>query len=106
MRKSTLFQEDLIMKSSYVFVMIGMSIATFLGWLDLTIVNTALPAMQISFGVNDNTLQWIMNALLLSLSAFIVIVGKLADQFGRRRLLYTGMLLLIISSITAALSPN
>lgn len=95
-----------IMKSAAVFSMIGLSLATFLGWLDLTIVNTALPAMQTSFHVNDSILQWVMNALLLSLSAFMVIVGKLADRFGRRRLLYIGMLLLVLSSIGAALSQN
>lgn len=86
--------------------MIGMCLATFLGWLDLTIVNTALPALQNFFGVNDTRLQWVMNALLLALSALMVIMGKLADRFGRRRLLYTGMALLVASSVAAALSES
>jgi EmrB/QacA subfamily drug resistance transporter len=92
--------------SSSTLAMIGMCLATFLGWLDITIINTALPAMQNTFNVDDRTLQWVMNALLLALSAFMVIVGNLADRYGRRRLLYFGMLLLVLSSIGAALSES
>lgn len=91
---------------SFTFILLGMSLATFLGWLDLTIVNTALPAMQQSFQVDDRSLQWIMNALLLALASLMVLAGKLADRYGRRRLLYFGFLLLIASSAGAALSDS
>jgi EmrB/QacA subfamily drug resistance transporter len=84
----------------------GLSIAAFLGCLDLTIVNTALPAMQSSFMVNETQLQWVMNILLLALTAFMVIAGKLADRYGKRLLLYIGMMLFAITSLGAGLSTN
>ncbi len=89
-------------KASWI-ALVGLSIANLLGCLDLTIVNTALPAIQGSLNLNTIQLQWVMNALLLALTAFMVIAGKLADRFGRRRILYIGMLLFAVSSLGAGL---
>ncbi|MDF2940659.1 MAG: drug resistance transporter, drug antiporter-2 family [Gammaproteobacteria bacterium] len=81
--------------------LIGISIASYLGCLDLTIVNTALPAIQNTYQVSELSLQWVMNALLLALTAFMVVMGKLADQYGRRRLLYIGMIVFALASLGA-----
>ncbi len=89
---------------SKAFALAGMGILNFLGCLDLTIVNTALPALQNSFRVNDASLQWVINALLLALTACMVLVGKLADRYGRRRLLYVGLSLFALTSLGAGLS--
>lgn len=69
-------------------ILFGIGIAGFLGCLDLTIVNTALPAIQIGFNSTVNQLQWVMNTLLLALTALMVIAGKLGDLYGRRLCLY------------------
>ncbi len=82
----------------------GICIAGFLGCLDLTIVNTALPAIQADFNSSVTQLQWVMNILLLALTAFMVISGKIADLYGRRLCLYLGLILFAISSIGAGLS--
>lgn len=84
----------------------GISIASFLGLLDLTIVNTALPAIQIDLSVTVIQLQWVMNILLLALTASMVVLGKLADIYGRRLCLYIGLWLFALSSLGAGLSPN
>jgi EmrB/QacA subfamily drug resistance transporter len=86
--------------------LIGISVAGFLGCLDLTIVNTALPAIQSEFNIGLSQLQWVMNILLLALTAFMVISGKLADLYGRRLCFYIGMGLFAIASLGAGLSPN
>jgi EmrB/QacA subfamily drug resistance transporter len=86
--------------------LIGISIAGFLGCLDLTIVNTALPAIQSELNISVTQLQWVMTILLLALTAFMVISGKLADLYGRRLCLYFGMALFGLSSLGAGLSPD
>ena len=84
----------------------GLSLASFLGLLDLTIVNTALPAIQLEFKSSVSELQWIMNILMLALTASMVILGKLADSHGRRLFLYIGIAIFAISSIGAGLASN
>lgn len=84
----------------------GISIAGFLGCLDLTIVNTALPAIQTSLNLSVAQLQWVMTSLLLALTTSMVISGKLADLYGRRLWLFIGMALFAVSSIAVALAPN
>lgn len=87
-------------------VLIGISLSSFLGCIDLTIVNTALPTIQAELKTSVTQLQWVMNICLLALTAFMVIAGKLADLYGRRRFLYVGMILFAVSSLGAGLSPN
>lgn len=86
--------------------LIGISLASFLGLLDLTIVNTALPSIQVEFSSSVTQLQWVMNILLLALTATMVILGKLADTYGRRLCLYIGLALFALSSIGAGLAVN
>lgn len=86
--------------------LIGISLASFLGLLDLTIVNTALPAIQREFSSTVGQLQWVINSLLLALTATMVILGKLADLYGRRLCLYLGFLLFALASMGAGLANN
>lgn len=85
-------------------VLIGVGIASFLGCLDFTIVNTAIPAIQVSLSASINKLQWIINIFMLSLSATMVVMGKLSDIYGRKKLLYIGMISFTIASFFAGLS--
>lgn len=87
-------------------VLVGVGLASFLGCVDFTIVNTALPAIQSALHVNIDALQWIINIFLLALCALMVIMGRLADVKGRRLLLYIGMIGFGLSSLGAGLSPN
>ena len=82
----------------------GLILLNFLGCLDFTIVNTALPSIQQAFGVSDGVLQWVMNTLLITLALFMVLVGKCADHYGRAKVFYFGMILFVISSLGAGLS--
>lgn len=86
--------------------LIGLSLSSFLGCIDFTIVNTGLPNIQADLNATVTQLQWIINIFLLSLAALMVIKGRLADIYGRRRMLYIGMLVFALSSLGAGLSPN
>jgi EmrB/QacA subfamily drug resistance transporter len=87
-------------------VLIGVSIASFLGCVDFTIVNTALPAIQAGLSATVTQLQWIINIFILALSTFMVIMGRLADIYGRRLVLYIGMIVFCLSSLAAGLATN
>jgi EmrB/QacA subfamily drug resistance transporter len=87
-------------------VLTGVSIASFLGCIDFTIVNTALPAIQSALNVSVTKLQWVINAFILALSAFMVVMGRLADIYGRRLVLYIGIIVFGLSSLGAGFSPN
>jgi EmrB/QacA subfamily drug resistance transporter len=87
-------------------VLAGVSIASFLGCIDFTIVNTALPAIQTSLVSTMTQLQWIVNIFILALSTCMVIMGRLADIYGRRLLLYCGMIGFGLSSLCAGFANN
>jgi EmrB/QacA subfamily drug resistance transporter len=87
-------------------VLIGVSIAGFLGCVDFTIVNTALPAIQAGLNASVTELQWIINIFILALSTWMVIMGRLADIYGRRLVLNVGMIFFGLASLGAGLANN
>jgi Major Facilitator Superfamily len=58
--------------------------------LDATIVNVALPAIQQDLGFSQSALAWVANAYLLTFGGLMLISGRAADLFGRRRVLVRG----------------
>jgi EmrB/QacA subfamily drug resistance transporter len=92
-------------KSRYL-VLIGVSLVSFLGCIDFTIVNTALPAIQTGLNMSMTELQWVINIFLLGLCACMVIMGRMADLYGRRLILYIGMLGFGLTSLGVGLSSN
>src|ERR671912_373929 len=63
----------------------AVSVATFMLLLDITVVNTALPAIEEDLGASFTELQWVIDAYTLSLAALVLTAGVLADRLGRRR---------------------
>ena len=69
----------------------GLSLSAFVAYLDFAIVNTALPSIQRDLTLTFVQLQWVMNIFVLALCIFMVNMGRFGDIFGRRVLLYTGL---------------
>lgn len=84
----------------------GVAIASFLGCIDFTIVNTALPALSRELGIVLEQSQWLITAFVMALSTFMVTAGRLADLFGRKRLMLGAMLVFGLSSLAAGLSHS
>lgn len=74
--------------------------------LDGSVVNIALPAIQQALHADATATQWIVNAYLLLLGAFVLIGGSAADLYGRRRVFVLGVAVFIVASIACGLSPN
>nr|WP_128598894.1 MFS transporter [Pantoea rodasii] len=85
---------------------IGICLASFLGCLDFTIVNTALPAIQRDFSSNIESSQWAMTLFVMALCCCMVMSARLAERFGARRVLYSGMLLFGIASLGSGLATQ
>ena len=81
--------------------LIGLSLMASVGFLDFTIVYTALPAIQRAFNVPVIELQWIMTIFSLILATLMVFSGKLADIFGKRRVFYIGVFLFGVAAVGA-----
>jgi len=86
--------------------LISCSLSCFLGFVDFAIVNTALPVIQNSLGASMMQLQWVISAYNLALCTMIVMQGRLADLWGRRRMNQLGVIAFGVSSLFAGLSPN
>ena len=79
--------------------LVAVCLGTFMLLLDITIVNVALPDIQRALNSSFSDLQWIVDAYALTLAAFLLTAGSLADMFGRRLLYLVGLLVFTISSV-------
>jgi EmrB/QacA subfamily drug resistance transporter len=84
--------------------------ATILGssmaFIDGSVVNIALPAIQQALHADAASTQWIVNAYLLLLGALVLIGGSAADLYGRRRIFLAGIVVFTAASIACGLSPD
>ena len=84
----------------------AVSTGVFMLLLDLTIVNVALPDIQRSFGASLSDLQWTIDAYALTLAAFLLTAGSLADLVGRRLLFASGVAAFTIGSLACGLADG
>lgn len=83
------------------------SLATFLAFLDVTIVNIAFPAITESFGSTSVAdLSWVFGAYNVVFAALLIPAGRAADLVGRRRLFVIGLALFGVASAACALAPT
>ena len=69
--------------------------------LDIAIVNVALPSIQTDLGFSQENLQWVISAYALFFGGFLLLGGRAADLFGRRRLFLAGIVLFTVASLLA-----
>jgi len=86
--------------------LLAVCVATFMLLLDITVVNVALPDIQSSLGASLSSLQWVVDAYSLTLAAFLLTAGSLADRIGRRRVFTFGFLIFTIASFLCGISPS
>jgi len=86
--------------------MAAVSLALFCVQIDYFAVNLALPRMAIEFDSTATELQWIVSIYLVTLGAFMVPAGRLADIFGRKRALLAGLALFGLTSALCAVASS
>jgi EmrB/QacA subfamily drug resistance transporter len=77
-----------------------------MSFIDGTVINIALPALQRDLHATLVDVQWVIEAYSLLLAAFLLTGGSLGDRFGRRRIFLTGTTVFALASLGCALAPN
>jgi EmrB/QacA subfamily drug resistance transporter len=77
-----------------------------LSFIDSSVVNVALPAMQRDLHASLATMQWVVNGYMLMLASLILPGGSAGDRFGRRRVFLLGLCAFGIASLACALAPG
>ena len=81
-------------------------LASSIAYIDESVVNVALPAIETDLKTSVEVIQWLVNAYTLCLSAFLLVGGSAGDLFGRRRIFVVGIAIFAIMSIWCGLSPD
>jgi len=85
-----------------IIVMITSFITPFMG----NAINLAIPAIGREFGGSQSLLNWVVSSYLIATAAFLLPFGRFADQYGRKKIFLTGMILLAVTSLACALSVS
>ena len=84
--------------------------ATILGssmaFIDGTVVNVALPALQTALHATVSDIQWVVEVYALLLASLLLVGGSLGDRYGRRRIFICGVLLFAVSSMGCGFAPS
>jgi EmrB/QacA subfamily drug resistance transporter len=81
-------------------------VGQFMVVLDASIVNVALPSIQRDLHFSTTSLQWIVNAYTLTFAGFLLLGGRAADLFGRRKVFLLGLVVFTASSLLGGLAQN
>ena len=92
--------------SSRPWVIAAASLGSGMAFLDSTVMNVTLPALQADLGASARQVQWTYGAFALVLAALILVGGTLGDRFGRRRLFVFGAALFGAGSLWCAMAPD
>ena len=77
-----------------------------MAFIDGTVVNVALPALQSSLKASARDMLWVVESYALCLAALILVGGSLGDRYGRRRIFCAGTALFALASICCGLAPG
>lgn len=87
-------------------VLVTVMVGTFLGRIDQTIVNLAIPNIIEGFNITVSAAGWIATAYIIANAIFVPIWGKLGDSVGRKKIYLWGFIIFIVGSVLAGLSWN
>jgi EmrB/QacA subfamily drug resistance transporter len=93
-------------QTSHWLILILLALAQFMVVLDISIVNVALPSIQRAFSLTSTNLQWIVTAYTLAFGGFLLLGGRNADYFGRRRTFLGGIIVFTLASMGTGLSQS
>jgi EmrB/QacA subfamily drug resistance transporter len=87
-------------------VLIATILASSMAFIDGTVVNVALPALQAALHASVTGIQWVVESYALLLASLLLLGGSLGDLYGRRRIFLCGVALFAIASCSCGLAPS
>jgi EmrB/QacA subfamily drug resistance transporter len=88
------------------FTLAAVSFGLFMIMLDNTVVNVALPSIQRDLDADLSELQWIVTAYALTFASLLLVGGKVADAYGRRRIFVLGIVVFTVASLLCGLAES
>jgi EmrB/QacA subfamily drug resistance transporter len=86
--------------------LVAVALATFMTYLDNNVTNVAIPTIQRSLHLSIAGLEWVVSSYILVFAALLLVGGKLADVYGRRRLFFAGLTVFTLASLGAGLAGS
>src|SRR3954468_7987742 len=86
--------------------LLAVALATFMTYLDNNIVNVAMPAIQRDLHLTTSGLEWVVSSYVLVFAGLLLVGGRLADAYGRRRLFLIGLAVFTGASLVAGLAGS
>jgi len=84
----------------------AVSLATLMTYLDNNVTNVALPTIERSLHLSVSGLEWIVSSYILVLGGLLLVGGRVADIYGRRRVFLIGLVIFTLSSLAAGLAGS
>jgi MFS family permease len=88
------------------FIILAVALGIILNPLNTTMITVALPAIQKDFQLSSTNISWLIASYFIISAIFTPLIGKLSDIYGRKLIFLIGLVLVVVSSILAPLSPN
>ena len=89
-----------------VWILIATILGSSMAFIDSTVVNVALPAIQATFRATVVDVQWVVESYGLFLGALILVGGSLGDLLGRRRMFVVGVAIFAVASVGCGIASN
>src|SRR5262249_52794239 len=86
--------------------LVAVALATFMTYLDNNVTNVAIPTIQRSLHLSVAGLEWVVSSYILVFAGLLLVGGRLADVYGRRRLFVTGLSVFTLASLAAGLAGS
>ena len=93
-------------KAAGLWVLVATILGSSMAFIDGTVVNVALPALQSALNATVTDVQWVIEAYSLLLSALLLVGGSLGDRYGRRRVFIIGVVIFAAASAWCGLAPG
>ncbi len=107
MKSTTVVDQPVIQRDPRRWLILAvMSIGTLVVFLDLTVVNTALPSIAVDLGATTSQLQWVVDAYVIVLAGLLLLAGSIGDRFGRRNWMSAGLVVFGLGSVLGGLAAN
>jgi len=100
------FSHEHLSKRKSLQILTAVFIGTFMGPLDSSVVNIALPTIREYYGSSIGTAEWVVMSYLLIISSLLLTYGRLGDMYGHKRIYTLGFLIFTVGSLLSGLSPT
>src|SRR6202046_3641092 len=87
-------------------ILVAVSLATFMTYLDNNVTNVAIPTIQRDLHLSIAGLEWVVSSYILVFAGLLLVGGRLADVYGRRRLFVIGLTVFTLASLGAGLAGS